>query len=124
MATIYVVEDDEILQELYKLHLSQKNHHVIGQARDGNEALIDLFFNFATDPPDILIIDYMMPGKNGLELLKDLRRLNICFESKIFFITGRENIESEIRELGITKYMQKPIRFSTLHKEICQLLTD
>ena len=124
MATIYVVEDDETLQELYKLHLTQKGHQVVGQAKDGNEALIDLYFNFHPKPPDVLIIDYKMPGKNGIELLQDIRKLNICFESKIFFITGIPKMESEAKDLGVTKYIKKPIRFSTLHQNISSAITD
>ncbi|MCG3222316.1 MAG: response regulator, partial [Candidatus Heimdallarchaeota archaeon] len=73
MVRVYVIEDDKVLQELYVMYLSRMGHEIIGQSYNGIEALVDLYFNFRENPPDIIILDYTMPGKNGLELLHDLQ---------------------------------------------------
>ncbi len=114
MADIYIVEDDENLQELYIMYLTKMGHRIVGQSFNGEEALIDLYFNFKDKKPDILILDYHMPMKNGLELLEDLYDLDWINRTKIIFISSTSQSEINAYEKGISKYVTKPFRFSSL----------
>ncbi|MCG3225139.1 MAG: response regulator, partial [Candidatus Heimdallarchaeota archaeon] len=89
-------------------------HRIVGQSFDGEEALIDLYFNFEGRKPDILIVDYHMPVKNGLELLEDLNDLNWITKIKILFISSAHQSEINAYEKGIAKYITKPFKFSSL----------
>lgn len=122
MVRIYLVEDNKALQQLYQLYLSKMGHKIIGQSSDGIEALIDLYFNHRNNPPDILILDYKLPGKNGLELLEDLHKLNAIQQTKILFITGTDNLQLQAFKLGISKYIVKPLSFNILNQTINEII--
>jgi len=122
MADIYIVEDDKNLQELYVMFLSKMGHKIVGQSFNGEEALVDLYFNFEKNRPDILILDYHMPVKNGLELLEDLYDLNWINETKILFISSAIQFEINAYGRGIDKYVMKPFKFSSLGYVINEIM--
>ncbi|MHA1223102.1 MAG: response regulator [Candidatus Heimdallarchaeaceae archaeon] len=111
------------MQELYKLYLSEMKHKVIGTASDGNEALVDLYFNFAFKPPDILILDFDLPGRNGLELLRDLKNLNFLDRTKVLLVSGLGNLQHKAESAGVAKFLSKPLKFKSLNKTIVDLIT-
>ncbi len=123
MVRIYLVEDDEVLQQLYQLYLSKMGHRIVGQSTNGIEALIDLYFNHRNNPPDILILDYKLPGKNGLELLEDLHKLDAIKQTKILFVTGMDNLQLQAFKLGVSKYIQKPLSFNILNQTISEIVS-
>ena len=124
MARVYIVEDDEDLQVLYKLYLSKMGHEIVGNSYDGEEALIDLFCNYNVDPPDIIILDHNMPKKTGLELLEDLQELDYNQKTKILLITATSNLQHRAKELGVSKYIMKPIKLRNLDKTIREVIVE
>lgn len=121
MARVYVIEDDRVLQELYVMYLSRMGHEIIGQSYDGVEALVDLYFNYKENPPDIIILDYSMPGKNGLEVIHDLQKLDYVKNTKVLFITGFAHLQSQALELGVSMFVQKPFNYEILNQSIEEL---
>ena len=119
---IYIVEDDESLQELYTMFLTKMGHRIVGQSFNGEDALVDLYFNFEGRRPDILIIDYHMPVKNGLELLEDLNDLDWINKTKILFISSASQSEINSQDRGIAKYVTKPFKFTNLGYVINELM--
>ena len=66
---ILVVDDDDRIRVLLKEYLSE-NHYIVSTAENAEQAKTKLeFFKF-----DILILDVMMPGQNGYELTKDIKK--------------------------------------------------
>ena len=124
MARIYVIEDDRVLQELYAMYLSRMGHEIIGQSYNGIEALVDLYFNHRENPPDIIILDYTMPGKNGLELFHDLQKLDYVKQTKVLFVTGFAHLQFPAREMGISGFVQKPFDYEILRQSIMELSID
>ena len=61
-----------------------------------------------THRPKLMFLDIKMPGINGIEVLKRLRRENIDTEVVIVTATTQTHYESEAEELGITAYLRKP----------------
>ena len=70
MARILLVDDDEILREMLKISLERLGHTVV-QAADGDEALRQC----RAQAPDVVLTDLIMPGKEGLETIMELRKL-------------------------------------------------
>jgi len=99
-------------------------HEIVGNSYDGEEALIDLFCNYNVNPPDILILDHIMPNKTGLELLEDLHDLNYTQKTKILLITATSNLQHQASELGVSKYIMKPLELRNLDKMIREVITD
>ncbi len=69
MARILLAEDDEPFRMTLSIALRRMGHDVL-EARDGNEAIRLI----AAEPPDILITDIVMPEKEGLEVISEMRR--------------------------------------------------
>ncbi|MFX1418600.1 MAG: response regulator [Promethearchaeota archaeon] len=114
--TIFIAEDDRDLQRLYKLLLKMSGFRVLGIANNGDEA-IKMFKNFP-DKPDIIILDYRMPIKNGLDALKEI--LKIDHNSIVIFASADRTVKEEVYSNGAMEFLDKPFThqklISTLNK--------
>ncbi|EQD25448.1 MAG: two component, sigma54 specific, transcriptional regulator, Fis family, partial [Leptospirillum sp. Group IV 'UBA BS'] len=72
ISTILLVEDEPLIREAFALRLSERGY-VVQTARSGEEGLALL----RTAPPDILVLDMVMPGLSGLDLLKEVRAADL-----------------------------------------------
>ncbi|MHA1107837.1 MAG: response regulator [Alphaproteobacteria bacterium] len=102
MAHILVVDDDTRLRELLQKYLSDNGFRV-STAKDAAEARI-LFTGLDFD---LIVLDVMMPGENGLELTESLRRQS---QVPILLLTARNEAEDRIDglERGADDYLAKP----------------
>ena len=124
MVRVYIIEDEKLLQDLYVMYLSRMGHEIIGQSYNGLDALVDLYLNHRMNPPDLIILDYKMPGKNGLELLHDLQELDYIKNTKVLFITGLTNLRFEALKMGVSKFVQKPFNYELLNQSIKEIIFE
>lgn len=105
MATILVVDDEEPLQELLSFNLEKEGYKVT-VAKDGAEALERVI----TDNPDLMVLDIMLPGMDGLEVCRQLRQNPRYRELPVIMLTAKgEEIDKVLGlELGADDYMTKP----------------
>jgi DNA-binding NarL/FixJ family response regulator len=68
MAAVVVADDDDAVRVLIRLNLEIEGHQVVGEAADGTGALAEL----KQCRPDVLVLDMMMPGSNGADVLRAL----------------------------------------------------
>jgi two-component system phosphate regulon response regulator PhoB len=104
-ARILVVEDEEDLLELVRFNLAREGYQVQGLAR-GEEALRAV----RAQPPDLLLLDLMLPGMDGLELCRLLRADEATRAMPIVMLTAKGE-ESDVvagLELGADDYITKP----------------
>jgi len=103
-ANILIVEDSAT-QALKTQCILEKNGFCVRIARNGQEAL-DMV---EEQPPDIILLDIIMPGMDGYELLKCLRENDEYATIQIIMLTIKENIESVTRALdsGADDYIHK-----------------
>ncbi|MFX0143143.1 MAG: response regulator [Candidatus Hodarchaeota archaeon] len=111
-----MAEDDRDLQRLYELLLEMSGFKVLGIANNGEEA-IKMFKSFP-EKPDIIILDYRMPIKNGLDALKEI--LEIDHNSRIIFASADKSIKEEVYSYGAKGFLDKP--FS--HKKLLGILNE
>ena len=71
MASIYIIDDEETIQYLYREGLALEGHNIVGSAPNGKQAIEEIE-NFKSYP-DIIILDHRMPIKNGIETLRELK---------------------------------------------------
>lgn len=88
MKTVLVADDDQALRRMLALVLTRAGYQV-SQAVNGTEA-VDAFTAAA---PDLLILDIRMPGLNGLEALRQIRRLPGGAEVPAIMLTGLAEAE-------------------------------
>ena len=110
MTSVFIVEDDESLRNLYVKALKLKGYDIIGAATDGNEAVIK-YKNFS-NKPDIIIMDHRMPIKNGLEATKEI--LELDGSTKIIFASADKTIKDEAFSLGVCSFKEKPFTLERL----------
>tara|TARA_B110000971_G_scaffold208075_1_gene232895 strand:- start:256 stop:933 length:678 start_codon:yes stop_codon:yes gene_type:complete len=99
---ILVVDDDDRIRELVKEYLSD-NEFVVSTGNSSEEAKIKLgYFKF-----DLIVLDVMMPGQNGFELTKEIKKNS---NVPIILLTAKGEVESRIQglELGADDYLGKP----------------
>jgi len=104
-ATILVVEDEPGIQELLKFSLGQSGHNVLS-ALNSEQALVSLRHNL----PDLILLDWMLPGMSGLELARKLRGDLRLKTVPIIMLTARGDERDKILglETGADDYITKP----------------
>lgn len=107
--TIAVVEDDENLRFLVSHRLQTENYKVI-QAKDGLEAEKLIL----EEKPDIVLLDWMLPGKEGNEVCESVRKEG--FENIIIMMTAKSQDIDKIDaySFGVTDYITKPFNMDVL----------
>ncbi|MHA1199920.1 MAG: response regulator [Candidatus Heimdallarchaeaceae archaeon] len=120
MATIYIIDDEETIQYLYKEGLTLEGHKIIGTAHNGSKAIEDI--SNLKKYPDIIILDHRMPIKNGLDTLKEMKEYKIITKTKVLFITADPTVKEEASKLGVTSFIQKPFSIIKLGKLITEMV--
>ncbi len=102
MAQLLVIDDDARIRELLAEYLGTRGH-AVRVAADAEQGMAIL----RSVPPDLVILDIMMPGKDGLELLRELRPTNPV---PVILLTARGDDLDRIvgLELGADDYLPKP----------------
>ena len=99
---ILIVDDDDRIRNLLKDYLSD-NNYIVSTAENAEQAKKRItYLKF-----DIIILDVMMPGQNGYELTKDIKK---NFKVPIILLTAKGEVENRIKglELGADDYIGKP----------------
>ena len=104
-ANILVVEDEPAIQELIAVNLEHAGHHVI-RSKDAEGAL-GIVRNAL---PDLLLIDWMLPGMSGVDLARQLRQEERTKQIPIILLTARSAETDKIAglEAGADDYVTKP----------------
>ena len=99
---ILIVDDDDRIRNLLKDYLSE-NSYIVSTAENADQAKEKLqLIKF-----DIIILDVMMPGQNGYELTKEVKKV---IKTPIILLTAKGEVENRIKglELGADDYIGKP----------------
>ena len=102
--TVLVMEDDQFMRELLRLHLQSAGYDVL-EAEDpvvAGHLLIK-------KRPDILIADIEMPFMDGLEFVQALRADPTVAEIPVIFISARCDYEDRCKDLGAIAFLKKPV---------------
>ncbi|MFX1364397.1 MAG: response regulator [Promethearchaeota archaeon] len=118
MSSIFIAEDDNQLRRFYKMALESKGYKILGLTGDGEEA-ISLFKNLYKKP-DIIILDYRMPNKNGIQILEEI--LKIENTAKIIFASADNKIKIEALSKGAKYFLDKPFSLEKLFKTVLKIL--
>lgn len=104
-AKILVVDDDRVILELSSIILRSDGYSV-QTASDGNSALLIM----ENETFDLVLLDFMMPGKDGLDVLREIKEKHSDTAVIIFTGMGNENIAVSAMKDGAADYIIKPFR--------------
>jgi DNA-binding response OmpR family regulator len=112
LPVVLIVEDEPDVAETYKLWLHQE--YEVRMAQNGDEGLDQLDADV-----DVVLLDRMMPGLSGDEVLERIRERDLgC---RVAMVTAVEP-DFDILEMGFDAYLSKPIRSEQLHETVDNLL--
>jgi CheY-like chemotaxis protein len=106
--SILVVDDDQSLRDLLKLHLSNAGYSVT-TASDGIEA----GYAVLKDPPDLIITDVNMPHMDGYQFVEALKSDRSLPKIPVIFLTSLDDV-TRGKDLGAVGYITKPVRADRL----------
>ncbi len=114
---VLVVEDESSLAELIKEGLEDEGYS-IDLAYDGEEG----FDLAANEPYDVIVLDIMLPKKDGFEIVRDLRSKGV--KTPVLMLTAKSTTEDKVLGLnsGADDYLTKPFSFDELLARIRALL--
>ena len=115
--SILIVEDEEKIVRLLEIELEYEGYKT-GKALDG----IDAFEMFLSQKWDLILLDIMLPGMSGIELLRRIRGKNSLVP--IILLTAKDSIEDKVSglDLGASDYITKPFRMEELLARIRAVL--
>ncbi|MBI3242069.1 MAG: response regulator [Chloroflexi bacterium] len=119
MPRALAIDDDPIVLKLTAATLTRLGYEV-STASDGVKGLVAV----KTDHPDVIISDVMMPGMNGYEVTRRLRRDPEFAQTPILILTGQSELEEKLQafEAGADDFMNKPFEPAELAARLTVLL--
>lgn len=114
MANILIADDSNAIRLVLNDILSIGKHSVVGEAKNGEEA-VEMFFKLS---PDLLLLDLAMPKKDGLTVVKEIMEKQP--QGKIILITASDDQKTinQCLELGASSYISKPFDINNVLKQI------
>jgi two-component system alkaline phosphatase synthesis response regulator PhoP len=119
MVKVLIVDDEEPILSLLSAIVSSMPEYTIVRARNGQEAL-----NTAKEEmPDIILLDNIMPGMNGLEVCRSIKSDPLLAHARILILSCQgQNFDWHLaRELGAEGYITKPFDTTALINKVKEL---
>lgn len=119
MVTILIVDDEEDIRELLSYNLKKEGYTVV-TAENGEKGLAAML----QSKPELILLDVMMPGMDGIEVCETIRQTPGYSQTLICFLTARGEDYSQIAGLdaGADDYVSKPIKPKVLVSRINAML--
>lgn len=110
--TIYIADDDNDIRKLVKIFLESENYSVMDFSNGD-----DLYEKFLEVEPDLIVLDIMMPGTDGLTICKKIRETS---DVPIILLTAKDSDADYVAgiTLGSDDYLVKPFRPTVLNMKI------
>ena len=118
MAKILIVDDSAFMSNLLRMNVVNGGHEVVGLARDGEQAL-KLFKSLR---PELVMLDYLMEGKNGMVVLKEIIQHDPSARVIMISGSGDHVLAERSLQAGAKVFVKKPSAQRDLLKVIDQVM--
>ncbi len=119
MGSIFVIEDEHLLANSIAQYMKKRGHQVwvFASGEEGIKA-------YRENPPDVVILDYRLPGKDGLEVLKELKEIDPA--PSVIIITAYGTVETAVDAMktGAYDYIPKPLDLLKLQNMVDKLFEN
>jgi excisionase family DNA binding protein len=115
--SILIVDDEEEIVNIVKTYFLRQGTYEIASASDGITALIEV----GRVKPDLLILDIMIPGVDGVEVCRRIKA-GSANKTAIIAVSGMAENEKKILDAGADAFMSKPVDLDKLYAEARRLL--
>ena len=116
--TVLVVDDDPSVLATYRRVLTRAGYQAVTE----DDPLRVLDGGGPDQPVDLLLLDYKMPGMDGLSLLAELRRREWKAQCILISAFLNDDVRSQAKNLGVRQVLEKPVDIAALRQAIQDLL--
>jgi DNA-binding response OmpR family regulator len=119
--TILVCDDEDVLRALVRASLDNGAYRIV-EAANGDEALALA----QSEQPDLIVIDMMMPGRTGVEVVAELRKDETLTGTPVIMLTARAQVADRVaaQGAGADLYLTKPFSPIALAAAVEELLLE
>jgi DNA-binding response OmpR family regulator len=119
--SVLLIEDEPNIIEALGFILSRAGYQVVSHG-DGTTALDAV----ARETPDMLILDLMLPGRGGLDILRDLRAAPSTMALPVMMLTarGQKHDRDQAESLGVSAFMPNPFSNKEVLSQVQTLIGD
>ena len=103
---VLIADDSGFMRNALREMLESAGFDVVGEAQDGAEAVAA----FERLHPDIVMVDLVMPRQSGIDVVREIRRLDPCARIVMCSARGLETLVMEALQEGALDYIVKPLR--------------
>lgn len=120
MARIYIAEDDADIRSILTYSLLEEGHEVLA-TKDGRATLDAVL----ADPPDVLVLDLMMPLLDGFEVMDQIQARGVRSSTRILILSARNTEAERVRgfDQGADLYLTKPFDHAEFVAAVADLLS-
>ena len=113
--TVVVVDNSPAIKKLFERSIEDLRINLVVF-----ESAADSWAYLQDSKPDLLILSIILPDKNGLTLLKDLRKLPQHLDTSVIMVSSKDYAQDRLAadELGVCEYMPKPLPMQTIREVI------
>lgn len=115
---ILVVDDDEIMLEGLKIALEEEHHEVV-TTNDNS----DILKRVTSMKPDLILIDYRMPGDDGAKITQTLKRDQRTKDIPVIMFSASKGAEEIAHQYGADSFLEKPFELDELIKRVHSFLS-
>ena len=115
---VFIIDDDKFLLNMYSIKFS-KNNFEVDSATSGEEALKKLKGGYN---PDIILLDIVMPGMDGFEILSHIRKDNLAPSASVVMLTNQGQLSDieKAKSFNVSGYI---IKATTIPSEVVEEVT-
>lgn len=117
-AKILIVDDDESLRELLRMHLTAAGYEV-----STPPDAISAGYLVLKNPPDLIVSDVSMPYMDGFEFVAAMKSDATLPKIPVIFLTSMDDGDARGKELGAVGYLTKPVRADRLLEMVAKHVT-
>lgn len=103
-ARCLIVEDAPFLREVYRYSLRNEDIEIVDEAVDGMDAMVKI----NQCKPDIILLDLVLPLKNGIDILKEVSRISPASKCIVISSLDEQEVIDKAMALGAIAYLTKP----------------
>lgn len=109
---ILCCDDDPVIRYLLEVLLGKRGGHEVVSVANPEDVLAEA----TASKPDLILLDYIMPGRTGIEVVVELRNHPETVNIPVVFLTGRSDVadEQSLDALGVRGVIEKPFDTATL----------
>jgi len=114
---VLIVDDNVMTRDLIKDLLTEMGHQVVAEAENGDDAVKA----YTAQRPELVLMDLIMPGKNGLEALAEIKAIDPA--AKVVMVTAVEQdiLSEQLMGKGAIGVLRKPFMYAELENILKQI---